>query len=126
MYSNPLHTYETVNKQTMSGREIEAAVLTRAAMKLSECQKNWTAADQDGSLEEALKFNQRVWSILQAELLREDNPLPKDIRINILKLGAFIDRRVLETFAYPTPDKLDAVININNNLAAGLRGSPSQ
>ena len=27
MYSSPLQAYETVNKTTMSGREIEAAVL---------------------------------------------------------------------------------------------------
>jgi flagellar protein FlaF len=126
VYSNALHTYETVNKQTMSGREIEAAVLTKAAIKLVECQKNWAAADQNGSLEEALKFNQRVWSILQAELLREDNPLPKDIRLNILKLSAFVDRRILETLAYPAPEKLNVVININNNLAAGLRGSSAR
>jgi len=26
--------------------------------------------------------------------------------------------------AFPEPDKLNIVININNNLAAGLRGSP--
>lgn len=122
MYSNALRTYENVDRQTMSGREVEAAVLTKAAQKLTECQKDLAAANRDGRLEEAIKFNQRIWSIFQAELSREDNPLPKQLRINILRLGGFVDRRLLESIADPIPDKLDIVIRINNNLAAGLRG----
>ena len=73
---------------------------------------------------EALKFNQRVWSILQSELAKEDNPLPTRLRRDLLSLSAFIDRRIIETMAYPSPEKLSIVIDINNNIAAGLRGSP--
>jgi flagellar protein FlaF len=40
-------------------------------------------------------------------------------------LAAFIDRRIFETMAYPSSEKLNIVIDINNNLAAGLRGSPA-
>lgn len=108
----------------MSGREVEAAVLTKAAWKLSECQKDLAAAARDGRLDEAIRFNQRVWSIFQAELSREDNPLPKQLRFNILRLGGFVDRRLLESMAAPISEKLDIVIRINNNLAAGLRGDP--
>jgi len=43
----------------------------------------------------------------------------------MLRLIAFIDRRIFETMASPAPEKLTTVININNNIAAGLRGSPS-
>jgi flagellar protein FlaF len=119
-----LRTYESVNKATQSGREIEAAVLTKAAVKLKECQDSWDAPDRDSRLEEALKYNQRIWSIFQSELSREDHELPKKLRLDILRLAAFIDRRIFETMASPEPDKLNIVIDINNNLAAGLRGSP--
>ncbi|MBW2169111.1 MAG: flagellar biosynthesis regulator FlhF, partial [Deltaproteobacteria bacterium] len=61
----------------------------------------------------------------QGELAREDNPLPKRLRLDVLRLSAFIDRRIFETIAYPTPEKLMIVININNNIAAGLRFSPN-
>ena len=37
MYANAVGAYETVSKMTMSGREIEAAVLTKAARKLQTC-----------------------------------------------------------------------------------------
>jgi flagellar protein FlaF len=119
-----LRAYDSVSKATQSGREIEAAVLTRAALKLKKCQELWDAPDRDNRLEQALKYNQRIWSIFQSELSREDNALPKKLRLDILRLAAFIDRRIFETMAFPTPDKLNIVIDINNNLAAGLRGSP--
>jgi flagellar protein FlaF len=119
-----LKAYESVSNATRSGREIEAAVLTKAAMKLKECQDDWDAPDRNNRLEEALKYNQRIWSIFQSELSREDHELPKKLRLDILRLAAFIDRRIFETMAFPAPEKLKIVIDINNNLAAGLRGSP--
>ena len=119
-----LKAYESVSNATRSGREIEAAVLTKAAMKLKACQDDWDAPGRENRLDEALKYNQRIWSIFQSELSREDHELPKKLRLDILRLAAFIDRRIFETMAFPAPDKLNIVIKINNNLAAGLRGSP--
>jgi len=123
--AHSLQAYEHVSKATRSGREVEAAVLTKAAVKLKECQDNWDAPDREHKLYEALKYNQRIWSIFQSELSREDHEIPKKLRFDILRLAAYIDRRIFETMAFPAPEKLDIVININNNLAAGLRGSPA-
>ena len=78
---------------------------------------------EDAKLDEALKYNQRIWTIFQAELLNPENPLPKQIRQDILSLSAFIDKRIFEVMAFPSPEKLNAIININLNLAAGLNGS---
>ncbi len=108
----------------VSGREIEAAALTRCALMLSDCRQNWDAADRDEKLAEALRRNQMVWSILQSELAKDDNPLPVEIRNNILTLSVFIDKRIIQVMADPEPDKLAILIDINLNLAAGLRGSP--
>ena len=121
--AHSLKAYKSVETATRSGREIEAAVLTKAAIKLKECQDNWDAPDRDQKLEEALMYNQRIWSIFQSELSREDHEMPKKLRLDILRLAAFVDRRIFETMAFPEPNKLNIVININNNLAAGLRGS---
>ena len=123
MLQSPLEAYQHVEKVTGSGREIEAAVLTKAAMKLKECQQNWDSDDRNDRLEEALKFNQKVWSIFQSELTNENHPMPVELRQGILRLGGFIDRRIFETMANPAPEKLDMVIKINCSLAAGLRGS---
>jgi flagellar biosynthesis activator protein FlaF len=117
-----LAAYRTVQKITSSGREIEALVLTRAAQKLVEVQNNWDACDRDEMLDEALRYNQRIWSIFQGELLKEDNPLPRQLRADILSLSAFIDRRIFEVMASPNPEKLKVIVRINLNIAAGLRG----
>ena len=122
MYKNPLEAYQTVDRTTMSGRETEARVLSQAALKLKDCQDNWDAEDRNARLDEALKYNQRIWSIFQGELVKEDNPLPRQLKQDLLRLGAFIDKRIFETMAYPAPEKLTVVININQNIAAGLRG----
>jgi len=98
--------------------------LTKAALKLKACQDNWHVDDRDSKLDQALKFNQRVWSIFQAELGKEDNPLPKKLRKDLLRLSAFIDKRIFQSMAIPEPGKLTAIIDINNNIAAGLRSSP--
>jgi flagellar biosynthesis activator protein FlaF len=124
VYRNALAAYQEVERETLSGRETEARVLTKGAQKLQDCQKNWDREDRDSMLEEAIKYNQRIWSIFQVELARDDNPLPKQLRADLLRLSAFIDKRILETIAFPGPEKLTAVININRNIAAGLRQSP--
>ena len=122
MYMNPMQAYEKVSRDTGSGREVEAAVLAKAATKLKDCQNNWHVDGRDAKLDEALKFNQRIWSIFQAELGEEDNPLPVELRRNVLRLSAFVDKRILDAMGNPDPDKLTVIININNNIAAGLRG----
>ncbi len=124
MYNPVLNAYKQVDKDTNSGRETEARVLSRAALKLKKCQENWGRADSDQQLDEALRYNQKIWSLFQGELEREDNPLPGKLKIDILRLAAFIDKRIFEVMAFPSPEKLNIIININQNLAAGLRGSP--
>jgi flagellar protein FlaF len=119
-----LNAYKQTIKATVSGRDLEASVLTKAAHLLKDCQKRWDEEGNFKRLDEALTFNQKIWTIFQDELAREDNPLPKELRANILNLSLFIDKRIVEIMNKPIPDKLDIIININLNLAAGLRGSP--
>lgn len=75
-------------------------------------------------LSEALRLNLRLWTIIQAEQLTGDNPLPDPIRINILTLCDFIDRHTLTTLMEPTAERAAVLIDINRNIAAGLAGSP--
>ena len=107
----------------MTGRQTEARVLTDAAVRLKYCRDNWDAPDRHDKLDEALTYTQRVWSLIQGDLLDESNPLPKNIKQNILTLSAYIDQRIFNIQAYPEPQKLNIIIDIHLNLAAGLRSS---
>jgi flagellar protein FlaF len=116
-----IETYVTMQKENLSGRELEASVLTRAGLMLKQVQDNWDAPDREAKLLEAIKFNQKVWSFFQAELTDPENPLPKNLREDILNLSIFIDKRLFEAMAYPNKDKLNIVVDIDFNIAAGLR-----
>jgi len=124
VYNHALNAYKQVDKNTISGRETEARVLTEAAIQLKKCQESWESPDIDAKLDQALRYNQKIWSLFQGELEREDNPLPGKLKVDILRLAAFIDKRIFEVMAFPAPEKLNIIININQNIAAGLRESP--
>jgi len=124
MQQNPANAYTSMQKEHLSGRELEASVLTRAGLMLKQVQENWAAPDRDEKLLEAIKFNQKVWSFFQAELSDPDNPLPKNLREDILNLSLFVDKRLFEVMANPDKDKLQIVIDIDFNIAAGLRTKP--
>lgn len=78
-----------------------------------------SAADREQMLN-AARLNWRLWTILQAELLNPQSPVPADVRDNVLSLARFIDGRMLDFIAEPKPAKLDPLIAINRELAAGL------
>jgi flagellar protein FlaF len=126
MHQNPVNTYTTNQKESLSGRELEASVLSRAGLMLKSVKDNWASPDRDQKLLEAIKFNQKVWSFFQAELSDPENPLPKNLREDILNLSIFIDKRLFEVLAFPDPEKLAIVIDINFNIAAGLRTNVTQ
>lgn len=124
MYANPLNAYQKTAKNTMSGRELEADALTGAAMRLRKIQIGWDLDCDNGyeTLAAAVRHNQKLWSIFQAELATESNALPVKLREQLLSLSIYIDRQSLDLIAYPAPEKIKSLIDINLAIAAGLRG----
>lgn len=118
--SGPLSAYQEVEKTTLSGRSLEALILNKAAMRLQEIRNNWSDQGVGETLDEALMYNQKIWTFFQAELSDPDNPLPAEIKLNLLSLSAFVDKRTVEIMVSPAPEKLDILISINQNVAAGL------
>ena len=123
MHASQAEAYSKSQKSALSDREAEAAALMKAAAMLKHCQTNWGAVDRDHNLEKALKFNQRLWTFFQTALVDPANPLPGNLKENVLNLSFFIDKRIFDIMAFPVAEKLDILININTNIAAGLKGS---
>jgi flagellar protein FlaF len=111
--------YQQVAKRTGSPREVEANLLSRSAANLQRIRENWEASQ--GELYGALKFNRKLWNVFLTSVTRNDSPLPKPIRENVANLGIFVLKHTLRTEANPQANKLDVLININRELAAGLR-----
>lgn len=123
MARSPIDVYQSVQKETMSGRELEAHVLQKAVVILKDCQDKWGESGQFERLDDALRFNQRLWTFFQSELTEEGSQVPKALRQDLLNLSIFIDKRTFDIMAYPEKEKLDILININRNIAEGLAGS---
>lgn len=110
--------YAKTSRVAMTPREAESAVLIKAAQKLQTVQDDW--ANQSASLTQALTFNQKVWTILATGATDAASELPVEVRQGMTRLAVFVFRRIIDTMAEPTAEKLSALISINHNLAAGL------
>ncbi len=130
MYAAQIQAYRSsqVQKENLSEREIDAYALTQSALKLQECQKNWDMPELEriDRLFDALRLNSLLWSIYQAQISEDGNPLPRKLREDLLTLSLFIDKRTKEVMCFPEPEKLTILININLNIAAGLSASAAQ
>ena len=51
-----------------------------------------------------------------------DNPQPLEIRQNIANIAVFVMKQTVDMQLNPDPAKLQSLIDINRNLAAGLSG----
>jgi flagellar protein FlaF len=124
MTKSPTDVYESISKDTMSARELEAHVLMKAAARIFACQERWDESGHFERLDDALRYNQRLWTIFQAELTDEDCPLPRELRQNVLNLSIFVDKRTFDVMSDPTKAKLDILMAINCNIADGLSATP--
>ncbi len=111
--------YQTVAKQTINPRDLEANLLSRSAAHLQRIRENWE--QQNGELRLALKFNRNLWNVFLTSATSNDNPLPQAIKQNVANLGLFVLNHTLKTEMRPEAEKLDVLININREVAAGLR-----
>lgn len=113
------NAYARVAQAAQSPRELEATILMKAATRLQAIKENWDARHKE--LDDALLYNRKLWTILVSSVTREDNPLPQAIKQNIANLGLFIFTRTIDLGTSPEPAKLTILVNINREIAAGLR-----
>jgi flagellar protein FlaF len=118
--SNPASAYAKNAQATLSPRELESHILIKAATRLQAIKDDWSRAVSD--LTPALMYNRKIWTILVTAMQQPDKPIPDQLRQNIMNLGIFVFGQTYEMQLAPAPEKLNILIEINRNLAAGLRG----
>jgi len=112
------HAYAQTANVAMTPREAEAAALLKSATLLQSAKDQWS--DDQGDVANALYFNRQLWILLTSAVADKDNPLPLETRNNVGSLGAFVFKQTMDIEVSPEADKLDALISINRDLAAGL------
>ena len=121
MPKNPINPYEKTQKETVSGLDVEVNVLEKAAVMLKRCQENWSDDAFNRALDDALRYNQKIWDVFQNDWRSQECPLPREMRENLLSLCVFVRKTTLDIIAYPKKEKLESLITINENLASGLK-----
>jgi flagellar protein FlaF len=118
---NAAQAYQAVAKQTSSPRALEADLLLKAAARLKSVHDNWDKSRVD--LPKALLYNRKLWTVFLTSATNKENPLPTDVRQNIANLGVYVMYETVACMSDPQPGgRLTTLININRELAAGLRG----
>jgi flagellar protein FlaF len=115
-YANAARTAKTA----IPPRELEAELLMKSATHLQAIADHWEGRADE--LDTALDFNRKLWTLLASALARADHPLPVRDRQNLLNLANFILAESFRISASGSREALPALIDINRNIAAGLRG----
>ncbi len=120
MHQQGAQAYQQTAKIVEAPRDREAALLIKAAAGIQRVRDSWP--DGIADLKSVLTYNRKIWTIFMAAVTKEDSLLPAAVRQNIANLGLYILNESREILLQPNgPTKLDALININRQLAAGLR-----
>ncbi len=113
-------------QHTPDQRETEARVLLKAVKAFQDIKARWDSVSQE-ELDECLKYNRQVWMMFVDTAIEDDSPeRPLALRNNIANLGVFIFNHTLDVLADPKPEKLDILIEINREIAAGLMTRPKK
>lgn len=118
---NAAQTYAKTSQATSNPRELEAQLLMRAAARLQVVHDH--AAQDNKEIVSAVRYNRRLWIVFGSSISRPENPLPVDIKKNLANLANFVVKHsmTLEAAAEPAPERVRVLININREIAAGLR-----
>jgi flagellar biosynthesis activator protein FlaF len=119
--NNSAQAYAKTAQQTLQGRDLEAHVLLKSAARLQGIRDNWEM--RRGELEEALLNNRKIWTIFVSSMSGEDCQLPSVLRSNMINLGMYVFNRTIQLTVDAQPEQLTVLIDINRNIAMGLRGN---
>jgi flagellar biosynthesis activator protein FlaF len=119
--NNSTQAYAKTAQQTLQGRDLEAHVLLKSASRLQGIRDNWDM--RKGELDEALLANRKIWTIFVSSMSAEDCQMPSQLRSNMINLGMYVFNRTIQMTIDPKPEQLNVLIDINRNIAMGLRGN---
>lgn len=125
-YSSAAGAYDqNARKNTANPRELEGRVLLRAAQFMQDLQAEWNSMTPE-ILDETLTYNRHIWMMFVDNAIADTNPdRPNSLRNNIANLGAFIFKHTIDMLADPKKEKLNILIEINREVAAGLLTVPA-
>lgn len=124
-HSSAANAYsQNAQKTTDDPREVEARVLLKSVAKLQDLQRRWGNFTAE-ELDDTLRYNRQIWMMFMDNANSDaSTDRPAQLRNNIANLGAYVFKRTLDILGDPKKEKLDILIDINREIAAGLMTKP--
>ena len=122
MYS----AYQNTATQTESQRDKEYRLLGQVTAALIDCEPLFETAASDpvkmAKVVDAVTWNKKVWDLFIHDSGLASNPLPKDLRSDIVSLGIWVNK---ETGAILDDEggDINALIAVNRAILRGLAPS---
>jgi len=133
MAANPYESVNTYGKNQKlkaeaapsgNSRDTDARALLACARRLDDVKNimddDSRAKENMKIYNEAIRHNQRLWTIFQVALSDSQNPLPENLKLILLNLSRYVDRTSFRAIGKYVPELIDSLININRIIAAGL------
>ena len=123
MNKEAFSAYNTHQRGDEDVRETEARALLSCASRLEaarqeDCSKEFFA--------DALHHNQQLWTLFQACLCDKENELPRDLKVLLLNISAYVDKTTFRALGTRDKSLLGGLVSINRNIANGLRKKPEE
>ncbi|APG48713.1 flagellar biosynthesis regulator FlaF [Phaeobacter porticola] len=113
--------YSAAKAPTRTAKNLEYEVIARVTRRI-------VAAAQKGKpgfteLAAALTDNRKLWSIFTVEVASPGNPLPEELKAQLLSLGEFTHQHTSKVLARKADVRL--LVEINTAIMRGLRSGAS-
>tara|TARA_R110002020_G_C16014160_1_gene751359 strand:+ start:50 stop:454 length:405 start_codon:yes stop_codon:yes gene_type:complete len=126
-----LAAYKRTIRESETPRQIERRIISRVTHELSEKGQGFDATEDKthrlailaAGLRDALSDNQRFWSALRHDLASPENAMPDTLKASLISIALWVDRQTFSLMA--GEGRLSGLVEINENIAAGLAGQAS-
>lgn len=118
-YAQAAGSYGKTAKDGGDQRELEGQLLLKAANELQRLHDKWDQATPE-DIDNILTYNRKLWMLFFDTAIENPDDRPVDLRNNIVNLCNFIFKRSLNILSEPSKEKLNVLIDINRQIAAGL------
>ena len=134
MANNPLNAYSRNVKSQVAAtgdgsRETDLRAVCACTHRLDDARTRMDADQKSRDnlrlYSEAIRHNQRLWTIWQVALCDPMNPLPENLKTTLLNLSRYVDKVSFEAVGKYRPDLIESLITINRSIAAGLSKEPA-
>lgn len=113
------NAYKATSKETGSEKDIELRIFSSITSRMS--QVNPEEPGGFAEMAQILHENVQLWTTIMADVASDENQLPLALRAQIFNLGEFTRKHTLKILE--GAEKVDALLDINKAIIAGLRES---